>query len=476
MKKIFSSIIDHLSSLTFTLIVLTVLALTVSITIMEDEIINIFQNCCLLQEGSIHSFFKLFGFSDLYNSWWFKTLLILFSINLLVCTLKRIPKTLKLLGPFSPGRNNAIPPNVCYTESFLLNGPHRNFEHRLYYLLSQTLSRPTIHHEGNVSVFFSQKGRYTHLGFYCAHASLLVLLFGGVVSSSSYDGDVFIREGEMIDTVFINKDGTPCIKKLDFAIRLDKAEEISAAKRGNHTLKNPYPSTITIVRRGEKVKTGIVEGYQTINYNGVRIAKSRFREKGSNRISLSVTPQTPGGKSTVHTLGRHDYFKVPETGHTIRIKNILSLHNVLLHENILRRSAGLSQSSTTPLSRYMVTLEVYGNNNKLLHVPFLFSKRSRHHHPWEKEYTFNLLGINQDESTYRTRLKISFEPGAQIIWACFYIAILGFTMMFTFSHRKLWVKVETREGTLHIALAGWASRNPESLKSVLATLRNGLFP
>ena len=78
MKKIFCSVIDLLSSLAFTLIILTFLALTVSITIMEDEIISIFRDYSLSQEGTMYSLFNLFGFSDLYNSWWFKTLLVLF--------------------------------------------------------------------------------------------------------------------------------------------------------------------------------------------------------------------------------------------------------------------------------------------------------------------------------------------------------------------------------------------------------------
>ena len=295
------------------------------------------------------------------------------------------------------------------------------------------------------------------------------------MGSSSYNGDVSMGEGESSDTVFIKTDGDPCIKKLDFAIRLDHSEAVSAAKRGNHSPDNPYRSTITILKKGERVKTGILEGYETINYRGVRIAQSRFRDKGSDRVSLSVTPKVPGGKSRVHTLGRHDYFTVPETGHTIRIKNILSLGSFPLDEKILRASTVLSHQSTASLSRHMVTLEVYGNNNKLLLAPFVFSKKSRDPHPWDEEYAFALVGIEQDEPVYRTRLKISFEPGAQIIWTCFYTAILGFAMVFSLSHRKLWVRVEKREGTVHITLAGWASRNPESLMSGLATLRNGLL-
>ena len=295
------------------------------------------------------------------------------------------------------------------------------------------------------------------------------------MGSASYDGDVSMREGEMIDTIFIKKDGDPCIEKLDFAIRLDRSEVVSAAKRGNDSPENLYRSTITIVRKGKSVKTGILEGYETINYNGSRIAQSRLRDKGSDRVSLSVTPKTPGGKSRVHTLGRHDYFTVPETGHTIRIKNILSLHNSPFNENILRTSAASSQNSTASLSSHMVTLEVYGNDNKLLHAPVVFSRKSRDHHPWEEKYAFSLVGIEQDDPVYRTRLKISFEPGAQIIWTCFYSAILGFAMMFTLSHRKLWVQVEEKEEDVHITLAGWASRNPESLRSGLVDLEKWPF-
>jgi len=476
MKKTFSSVIGLLSSLAFTLIILTFFTLTVTITIMEDEIISIFRDCSLSQGVYIHRLFNLFGFSDLYNSWWFKTLLVLFSLNLLVCTLKRIPGTFALLGLFSSGSNNAIPSNVSYKESFSLNTLQRNGEDRLRDLLSRELSSPTLHREGNTSLLFSQKGRYAHLGFYCAHVSLLVLLIGGVMGSSSYDGDVSMSEGETIDTIFINRDGDPCIEKLDFAIRLDRSEVASAAQRGNDSPENPYRSTITIVRKGKSVKTGILEGYETINYNGVRIAQSRFGHKGSDRVSLSVYPKIPGGKSRVHTLGRHDYFTVPETGHTIRIKNILSLHNSPLNEKILRTSAASSHNSTASLSSHMVMLEVYGNNNKLLHAPIVFSRKSRDRHPWDEAYAFSLVGIEQDRPAYRTRLKISFEPGAQIIWTCFYTAILGFAMMFTLTHRKLWVQVEKRGGTIHITLAGWVNRNPESLMTTLPALRNGLLP
>ena len=38
-----------------------------------------------------------FGLNDLYRTWWFRCLLLLLCANLIVCTIERLPKTIKLL-------------------------------------------------------------------------------------------------------------------------------------------------------------------------------------------------------------------------------------------------------------------------------------------------------------------------------------------------------------------------------------------
>jgi hypothetical protein len=121
---------------------------------------------------------------------------------------------------------------------------------------------------------------------------------------------------------------------------------------------------------------------------------------------------------------------------------------------------------------YMVTLEVYGEGNKLLYSPTVFSRGSSHQQPWDEDYDFSLLDIKKiDPPGKGTLLKISFEPGGEFIWAGLVMAIFGFSMMFFLSHRKLWVKVEERSGHYHLALAGWSSRNPEPLKDCFKKIK-----
>ena len=42
-------------------------------------------------------FFRLLDIPDMYNSWWFLGLLALFSLNLIVCSLERIPQVIRTL-------------------------------------------------------------------------------------------------------------------------------------------------------------------------------------------------------------------------------------------------------------------------------------------------------------------------------------------------------------------------------------------
>jgi len=101
----------------------------------------------------------------------------------------------------------------------------------------------------------------------------------------------------------------------------------------------------------------------------------------------------------------------------------------------------------------------------LLYSPAVFSKESNYQQPWDEDYDFSLLGIKNIEPRGQgIILKISSEPGGQLVWTGLAMAILGFSMMFFLSHRKFWVKVEEKSGHYHLTLAGWSSRNPESLK------------
>ena len=468
MKKLANTIIAYLSSLTFTVIILAVLSVTVSITIMEGEISAVIQRNQVWKGTILHNLFSLFGFNDLYNSFWFMSLLILFYLNLLLCTLRRIPLTLKILALFNHRTAQQVPSRPSLKETFILHSINPDFIGQLRSLLSESISNPSIYYRDRLAVFFAQKGRYSHLGFYLAHGGLLFLLMGGLLSTSSYEGNLYLREDETVDTLFVKKGKKQCVKKLDFALRLDSCKGTPSGKNSLLSQRN----TISFLQSGAVQKTEFLEGYHTATYKGVRIALSSAREDFDYLALIATTPKKLDGKTRVKSLKRHQFFRVPETGHLIRIKNIFSPSLSTLQKSSLKRPVTLSQNSTSPLSMYMITLEVYEEGNKLLYSPAVFSRKNSYKQPWDEDYDFSLLDIKKiDPPDKGTSLKLSFEPGGQLIWTGLVMAIFGFSMMFFLSHRKLWVTVEERSGHYHLTLAGWSNRNSEPLKDCFKKIK-----
>ena len=320
MKKLLPTIIAHLSSLTFTVILLTALSVTISITIMENEISALIQRHHLWQGAALKYIISLLGFNDLYNSIWFKFILILFYLNLLLCTVKRIPWTLKTLGLFNHKTDHQIPARPSLKETFIVNAINPDFLGQLRLLLSAKISDPSIHYRDRLAVFFSQKGRYAHLGFYLAHGGLIFLLMGGFLNTSSYEGNLYLREDETVDTLFVKEGKNQCVKKLDFALRLEPCKAVSP---GNDSPLSCC-STVSFLQSGEVQKTEVLEGYQTTVHKGVRIALSRTRKDADYLTFLATTPKRPGGKTRITNIQRHQFFMVPETGHTVRLKDIIS--------------------------------------------------------------------------------------------------------------------------------------------------------
>jgi cytochrome c biogenesis protein len=472
MKKTFSSLIDCLSSLTLTVIILTVLTLTVCINIVQKEILTLLAHNLPQCKATAINILEFFAFNNLYHSWWFKTLLILFSINLLVCTLKRLPKTIKNLTHFQPANGQSLPSCPFQKETFIFNNPLPEFETKLQGFFSEKWPVPLIFHRDRASFWFTQKGRCAFLGFYLAHLGLLFILIGGIASSTGYQGNAYLREGSVSDKFFIKKGKKKSLKKLDFSLRLDRCEAPLIGEKKNHFKSGSYPSTLTLLKDGQEVKKGTVDGSLTLKYKDIRISQVSLPERDNFVAFISVA----GSTHNMYTLRRYETFRVPETGHTILVKNILSSSHLFPQDRFIKTSSVTFPNRTPSSSMEMVILEIYGNNQELLYSSRIYSPKTWRGPFQDRVHEFTLLGIEQDSTdTYLAQLKISYEPGANLIWMSLCTTIVGFFMMFFLSHQKLWVKVEEKDGNYHVTLGGWASRNPESMQDSFKDLRKLVF-
>jgi cytochrome c biogenesis protein len=457
MNKLLNRLFIHISSLNFTIILLVMFLLTILTDTMEDGIISLVRSVRLPGSRTVGAFLNGYFSTDVHASGWFKLLLILFILNLLACMVKRMPTTMKILA--APASKEACRmPAALLLEETLPEGTLRpDFEQSLQHLLTKLVAKPAVHRHPDRSVFFSQRGKCFHGGFYLAHGGLLCVLAGGLLGRAALSGEMVLREGEIDDKVFFKKNGTPCFRKLDYSIRLDSCAPVDPPVGAAAPAHRTYRSTVTLLREGAAETIGALEGYRTLAAHGIRISQSQAPEQDSPQLMLSVRAKKAGEKHRTFSLRRHQCCSIRETGHTVRLKDVFVSRDHPVAS--LKKAAPDASSSCT------ATLEVYGEDRSLIYKPLIASYPVGPEQPGQDEYEFRIAGVEDAAaSSGCMRLLISTEPGGSLIWLGAAIAITGFSLIFLICHRKIWVAIEKGGGGYSIAIAGWTSRNPDVLQ------------
>jgi cytochrome c biogenesis protein len=424
---------------------------------MQDGIISLVRGIRLPGSRAVATFLNGYFSAEVHDSLWFKLLLGLFILNLLACMAKRIPATLKILAAPASEEDCRMPAAPLFEDALTVAVLRPDFENCLYGLLAEKISRPALYRTTGRSVFFTQRGKWFHGGFYLAHGGLLCVLAGGLLGQSSLSGEMFLREGDIDDKVFFKKNGTPCFETLGCSIRLDSCAPVDPPVGVAVPAHRTYRSTVTILQEGAADIKKVLEGYQTLVGHGIRISQARPPEKDSPQLMLSILATKAGGKRRTFSLRRHQCCSIPETGHTVRLKDVFLSRG---HPGTRLKKAAPAASSPCAAA-----LEVYGEDRSLLYKPLVASYPVSPEQPGQDEYEFVITGVEKgDPSSDYMRLLISTEPGGAFIWLGAAIAIAGFSLIFLLSHRKIWVAIEKIGGGYSITIAGWTSRNPDALQ------------
>ena len=92
-KSFLKNLIVFSASLKITIAILTLMTGTFIVSALFGKTI------LSSRDNIFYTTLIFLGLSDLFTSWWFIVLLSLFSLNLLTCSVKRLPQTLKILKP-----------------------------------------------------------------------------------------------------------------------------------------------------------------------------------------------------------------------------------------------------------------------------------------------------------------------------------------------------------------------------------------
>ncbi len=401
------------------------------------------------------------GLADLYHSAGFILLLVLLAVNLVACTVERLPPTWRAVRrrPRVPSESRMA--RWRYRERFVCKGLRREIEARLEEIVGKALGRrpQRVKASGEGLALLVERNRYSRLGPYLAHISILVILLGGLAGAlGGFRGEVVLREGEVASTVRLSREGERV--PLGFRIRCDR---VVKELYPDGTPKE-YRSEVTLLdEEGEAIRKGTVRVNHPLRWRGITFYQSDY----GNTVDLVIEVQDreSGSARTVRTALNTPFLLPGDRGDRAVV---LDFRESLRIPKAMMRRTSFTKSDLGPAARVAVLSDRgFGEPFWILEE---FPERGRR----EKEaYRFVLKDYRPVPYTGLQAVK---DPGTPLVWLGCILLVAGFFVALLMDHEILWVmgRPGREEGSYVVELAGRAVRHPRVYSARFEHRKEGL--
>ena len=376
--------------------------------------------------------FSILGLTDMYHAGWFRFLLTMLTMNVLICSFDRLPTTLKLVFVKTPSFNLNRFRRLPSRRTIRVASTSDDFEKRLSKLVSKAFGYSRMDKIGTSTVIYAEKNRWTRLSFYLVHLSIVLLLMGGLIGSIfGFDGFVQIPEGETIREIRVGNKGA--VVPLDFEVRCDDFS-VTFYEGGRP---KEFRSTLTIVEDGRAVFTKDIIVNDPLRYKGINLFQSSYGALAPKSATLTVTSKASGLQYNI-TAPMGKTVPIPEDGGTLTLHDFVSNYR-FRDVNLGDALVGRLTPTTGPAMDVILPTRFQGFD-KMRGGIFSFT-------------------IDELDHRYYTGLQVTKDPGVWMVYVGFILMIVGCFITFFMSHQKLCVEMTYDEGTHQIAVSGTANKN-----------------
>jgi cytochrome c biogenesis protein len=397
----------------------------------------------------------------MYHSIWFRVLIGLLSLNLIVCSINRFPTTLRLFRTRPrPDRSQPFE-NLAPQRSFFVKGEIQEVASRVARVLNETYKKCETKDADGRTFLFVEKGRYSYFGVYLVHLSVLFILLGAIIGSlAGFEGRINIVEGETVSSVALSNVRGLEHKELGFSVRCEKFH-VDFYDNGSP---KEYRSDLSFIEKGKVVKKGSLLVNHPMTFRGIRFYQASYGTVPGKRVRLKISRDL--GDNATQTVEARTMDQKQLPGNEGRFKVVEA------HENLRGMMGPAALISVTPLQGKIIRFWVF-QNRKLLQERFpkemlqspLFNPSAF------KPYTFHL---DEVIPKYYTGLSVNRDPGVPLVWVGFIMIVLGLFISFFLSHRRIWLRVSKGNGEVNISVAGRANKNSVGMERELDQISHKL--
>jgi cytochrome c biogenesis protein len=419
--------------------------------------------------------FRLFAVLDLfdiYHAWWFQMLLILLVVNIIVCSIDRLRATWKIIFPkerhFSTARFRKLKNNIQFDSNTAPDDLKSTFSN----LLSRSFGYMKLEDTPNGFLIFAEKGRWTRLGVYAVHLSVILSLLGGLIGSFlGFEGFVTIPEGESIDRIQILKTGET--RKLDFAVRCD---DFNLTLYPNGTPKE-FRSTLTILENGKPALNKDIIVNDPLRYKKISFFQSSYGEVAPESTQAKTTVSKEPPSKVVLNLTSNEsnmsYQRETVIGKSLNLPEGLGKLELTEYKAntkfggqdigpviiaVIKPAAGEPKKIVLPLN--------FPNFDKMRQGKIFISVIDQE--------TDSKASDSPEQMRYFTGLQVTYDPGVWVVYVGFIMMIIGCCIAFFTSHQQVFIEISVKGNKQHVFLSGISNKDKIGMKRKISKLTERL--
>ncbi|HYY57437.1 MAG TPA: cytochrome c biogenesis protein ResB [Pyrinomonadaceae bacterium] len=452
-------ILNLLSSVRFgvTLLILLVAASMIGMLIMQQNVEG-FDKYYAELTPSQRLLYGSLGFFDIYHAWYFNALLLVLSLNIILASIDRFPKTWKIVSRRKLEAGRKWLAAQQHHAEIVVEGESRNaVTERVGAGMRSIGLKPIVTEKQGRTYVYGERGAWNRLGYLAVHVALLTIFTGGFLTAQfGRDGQMPLMPGsstsEMTSLTFQLDQVARVPVPLPFTVVCTDIQQKLIKKDGS-ILQNNTIDWLTRIRikdeQGER--DALVHLNTPYDYRGYRFFQASFISFGQARnITLRLTP-TDGSAPLEVTIQRNGSTSLPD-GTRIEFENFQPDFTIGPGGKPDSRSGDYNNPAavlnvTTPSAEqktvYAFAMEL--PSGAPVGAPF-------------GGYKYRLADF--EKVPLQHVLAVQRDPGKWPFYAGSLMLIAALLSVFLFSHRRVWAMIEEREeGRYAVVLGGNTNRN-----------------
>ncbi len=368
-----------------------------------------------------------------YGSWWFRTLLFLLTMNLVVCSISRLRPILRAMEPLKPDVSDNFVKRLKNVRVIKTKTTTSGAEGLVEKALSSQGYRVNAKRDEEKVKIAADKGRLGVWGSFISHIAFVVIVIGAIIGNIyGFNGFINELEGESFSLGDVQG-----IQHVDPGEYFDvKVNKFWVEFRPTGMPKD-YFSDLSVIQNGEEKLRKTIQVNDPLKYNGFVFYQASYGQ--INATSGSFTPAS--GSAQPFTLNEGDYTQIPGTDLAVKFVKFIPDYDP---------NYGMETKSPDPNNPAVVYQVFKGQQQIAMDVAKIKA-------PVKVEN--GTLTFDNYSAKFYTGLEVKRDPGVPVVWLGCGLLVFGMTLSFVLQQRKVWAIISEENGRAVVEIGGVTMKN-----------------